>query len=83
MIGQRENGTARLEGAVSAYREALRENTRERALLNWASAQLNLGDALKLLGERESGKTRLEHAVAAYGEALKEYHRERKPLPWA
>jgi hypothetical protein len=46
-------GTARFEEAVSAYREALRENIRERAPLNWASAQLNLGDAPKLLGERE------------------------------
>ena len=82
-LGERESGTARLEEAVAAYREALKERTRERVPLDWATTQTNLGLALARLGERESGTARLEEAVAAYREALKEWTRERVPLEWA
>ena len=68
--GQRESGTARLEEAVAAYRDALKEWTRERVPLDWATTQNNLGSALETLGERESGTARLEEAVAAYRDAL-------------
>jgi len=61
-LGQRESGTARLEEAVAAYGEALKERTRERVQLNWATTQNNLGTALAILGERESGTARLEEA---------------------
>ena len=47
-----ESGTARLEEAVAAYREALKENTRERVPLEWAKTQWGLGAALVLLGGR-------------------------------
>jgi len=43
LLGERENGTARLKEAVSALREALKERTRERAPLEWASTRMNLG----------------------------------------
>jgi tetratricopeptide (TPR) repeat protein len=69
--------------AITAYREALTERTRERVPLDWAMTQNNLGNALSTLGERESGTARLEEAVAAYREALKEQPRERVPLNWA
>jgi tetratricopeptide (TPR) repeat protein len=82
-LGERESGTARLEEAVAAYREALKERTRERVPLDWAATQNNLGNALDGLGERESGTAWLEEAVAAYREALKEWTRERVPLQWA
>ena len=62
-------GTARLEEAVAAYRNALKEWT-ERVTLDWAATQNNLGNALTTLGERESGKARLEEAVDAYRDAL-------------
>ncbi len=65
-LGERESGTGRLEEAVAAYREALKENTRERAPFDWASTQTSLGNALLSLGERESGTALLEDAVAAY-----------------
>ena len=71
-LGERESGTARLEEAVAAFREALKEWTRERVPLDWAMTQNNLGDALQTLGERESGTARLDEAVAAYREALKD-----------
>jgi tetratricopeptide (TPR) repeat protein len=82
-LGEREGGTARLEEGVSAYREALRELTRERVPLQWAKAQNNLGLALLALGGRESGTARVDEAVAAYREALQEFTRERVPLDWA
>ena len=77
-----ESGTARLEEAVAAYREALKERTRERVPLEWATTQNNLGNALVRLGIRESGTARLEEAVAAYRAALTERTRERVPLQW-
>ena len=82
-LGERESGTDRLEEAVSAYRAALEERTRERVPLDWAKTQTNLGAALATLGERESGTARLEQAVAAYRAALEERTRERVPLDWA
>ena len=81
-LGERESGTARLEEAVTAYRDALEEWTRERVPLDWAMTQ-NLGAALNRLGERESGTARLDEAVTAYRDALKEVNRERVPLDWA
>jgi tetratricopeptide (TPR) repeat protein len=82
-LGERESGTARLEEAVAAYRDALKEWTRERVPLDWAMTQNDLGTALLMLGERESGTARLEEAVAACRDALKERTRERVPLQWA
>jgi len=43
-----------LEEAVAAYREALKERTREHVPLQWAETQSNLGGVLKTLGERKS-----------------------------
>ena len=82
-LGEREDGTARLEEAVAAYREALKEYDQRRAPLDWAATQMNLGNALARLGERESGTARLEEAVAAFREAMKEYTSARAPLDWA
>ena len=72
-LGGRESGTGKLEEAVLAYREALKEWTRERVPLQWAMTQMNFGSALATLGGRESGTGNLEEAVVAYREALKEY----------
>jgi len=82
-LGERENGTARLEQAVAAYRLALEEWTRDRVPLAWATTQSNLGNALFRLGEREGGTASLEAAVAAYQLALEECTRDRVPLDWA
>jgi len=70
MLGERERGTARLQEAVTAYRMALEELTRERAPLPWATTQNNLGTALRKLGERESSTARLQEAVAAFDACL-------------
>jgi tetratricopeptide (TPR) repeat protein len=55
ILGEREAGTARLQEAVDAYREALTEYRPERVPLDWAMTQHNLGAALRSLGERETG----------------------------
>jgi tetratricopeptide (TPR) repeat protein len=75
-LGDRQNSIERLEEAVAACREALKEHTRERWPLSWAMSQMNLGAALSSIGARESGTARLEDAVAAFREALKELARE-------
>ena len=54
-LGERESGTARLEEAVAAFREALKECTRE-AFARLGEDAENLGNALRALGECESGR---------------------------
>lgn len=56
MLGERESSTARLEEAVSAYREALKKYTRERVPLNWAGTQRNLESAENTLAARKVRK---------------------------
>jgi len=68
-LGERENGTAKLEEAGAAYREVLKEWTRESVPLDWAKAQNDLGNAFLALGERDGGTAKFQEA-AAYREAL-------------
>ena len=82
-LGEQRGENAPLEEAVSAYRAALEERTRERVPLDWAGTQSNLGNALQILGEREGETTRLEEAVTVFRAALEERTRERVPLEWA
>jgi tetratricopeptide (TPR) repeat protein len=82
-LGERESGTARLQEAMAAYREALQENKRESVPLLWAMTKMSLGTALFRLGERESSAVRIGEAIAAYREALLEYRRECAPLDFA
>jgi tetratricopeptide (TPR) repeat protein len=82
-LGERKGDRARLEEAVAAYREALKELTRKSAPLEWAQTQSNLGSALLMLAQRESDTATLEEALAAYREALKERTRDSAPLEWA
>ncbi|MEO0939250.1 MAG: hypothetical protein AAFY38_13940 [Pseudomonadota bacterium] len=82
-LGERDSDTARLEDAVRAYEDALREWTRDRVPMDWAMAKMNLGNALTTLGERDNDTARLEDAVRAYEDALLELTRDRVPLKWA
>ncbi|MEM5518981.1 tetratricopeptide repeat protein [Henriciella sp. AS95] len=82
-LGERDSDTARLEQAIIAYTEALKERTRKRVPMDWAMTQMNLGNALLSLGERDSDTARLEQAVTAYTETLKESTRKRVPMQWA
>src|SRR6202050_606572 len=82
--GNSRGDSGKLLIAIDGYRRIAREDwPRERAPLDWAMTQNNLGDALARLGERESDTARLEEAAAAFRDALKEHTRERAPLDWA
>src|SRR5262249_44117811 len=80
-LGQRDH--KKLGEAIAAYREASKELTRQRAPLQWAAIQNNIGTVLLFLGERERGTAKLEEAVVAFREALKERTRDSVPLDWA
>jgi hypothetical protein len=69
-LGERESGTARLEEAVTAYRAALEEWTRERVPLDWAMSTGNQGVVLMLIAERLSDVTKARLAVQQIGVAV-------------
>jgi hypothetical protein len=60
---KRETGTAKLEEAIAAYREALKEQTRARVPLLWATSFGNEGVALLLLAERRGDAAIAETAL--------------------
>jgi hypothetical protein len=64
-LGEQENGTARLEAAVVAFRAALEEYKHDQMPLDWAMTQNNLGNTLWRLGEREKRiwKRRPQHRI--------------------
>jgi tetratricopeptide (TPR) repeat protein len=72
-----------LRASIGQFKRLVELTPRERAPLDWATTQNNLGHVLWRLGERERGPGKLEEAVFAYREALKERTRERVPLQWA
>ena len=82
MIGMQTGTADRFKTAITAYREALNEWTRDKVPLDWAMTQNNLGNALLTLGERGEDKA-LKDAITAYREALKEWTRDKVPLQWA
>jgi hypothetical protein len=83
MVPSAKPGLSCAKQGRPAFRDALKERARERAPLQWAATQNNLGNALAALGVRETGDARLEEAAAAYRDALQEDTRERMPLDWA
>jgi len=74
-LGERESGTARLEGAVIAFRAALEEITRERAPFLWAQTTENVALVEAALGEKTGDRGRFRAALAACEAALAEYRR--------
>ncbi len=62
-LGVLECGTTRLDDAVAAYREALKEYTRERVPHDWARSTGNQGVALMLLAERRGDPDMAKLAV--------------------
>jgi tetratricopeptide (TPR) repeat protein len=76
----KERGPASVSAGTAAVAMACLS---PRVPLDWATTQMNLGNALKALGERGSDAARLEGAVAASRAALEEYTRASAPLDWA
>ena len=58
---------------MAAYREALKEWTRERVPLDWAGTQNNLGNALASLADRQSSAAHMEEALACMRGAVEIY----------
>jgi tetratricopeptide (TPR) repeat protein len=63
-LGERESGTGKLEEAITAYREALKERTSERVPLEWARSLGNQGVALMLLATRRKDAAMAETALS-------------------
>jgi tetratricopeptide (TPR) repeat protein len=82
-LGERDANADSLKGALAAYRDALKEFTREGAPLLWAKAQNNLGNTLNRLGERDAGSALLEDALGAYRSALEIRTLDKFPVDWA
>jgi tetratricopeptide (TPR) repeat protein len=82
-LGERENGTARLEEAAAAHRAALEVRTRERSAREWAWSRNELGNVLRVLGTRQGKAEWFEQAVVAYREALEVRTRSASPGDWA
>ena len=74
-LGERESGTARLEEAVAAYREALKENTRARVPLDWAMTQMNLALVYRALFDKDHQPRHLDDALEAADGALEEFRK--------
>jgi hypothetical protein len=80
--GDELGDNAALDKSIGIWDQLSRqEYPRERAPLDWATTQNNLGNALKLLGERGDDEA-LRRAVSVYENALLEFTRERAPLAW-
>jgi hypothetical protein len=62
-LGERESGTGKLEEAVAAFREALKERTRERVPLQWAMSLGNQGVAMIRLAERKKNSAMAKTAL--------------------
>jgi hypothetical protein len=65
-----ESGAAKLEEAVVAYREALKERTRERVPLDWATSLGNQDVALMYLAERREDAAMAEAAFSQINTAF-------------
>ena len=77
--GQRGDDQA-LVDAITAYRDALKEWTRERVPLQWAMTQNNLGAALQVKGQRGDDQALVEEAIACFQLALEERTEGRAPF---
>ena len=71
VVGEEKGESQAFVEAIRAYREALKERTRERVPLDWAATQNNLGNALASLGDRKKSVellcTALEKHCLAWG----------------
>jgi tetratricopeptide (TPR) repeat protein len=74
-LGERESGTARLEEAIAAYREALQENTRARAAR--LMTQMYLGLALDRAFAKTGKRVHLDDALEAADGALEEFRKSK------
>ena len=77
------NRRANLHRAVSAYTDSLHIRAADKASVNYAGTQLNLGGAYRQLAANEDTATNLRRAIDAYTEALRFFIPEVTPLFYA
>ena len=82
-LSEREAGTERLVEAEAAYRLALEEYTRDKAPVEWAMVQNNLGNTLNALAICHNDVALYEAAAEAFRAALEVRTREHLPMQWA
>jgi phage gp16-like protein len=63
-LGERESGTGKLEEAVAAYREALKEYTPQTHQRNYQDTMDNLNRVLTLLKKKGNKKAAVHYSVA-------------------
>ena len=73
IVGRRETATDHLEEAVAAYREALKEDTRDRTPLQWGYCQQGLANSLAEVAERKKSPALMEEALASMRNAADAY----------
>lgn len=81
--GVHSRGTFSFRAAAEAYRDALKERTRDLRPLDWAATSGSLATVLVALAGRTKSVQSIEEATAIYRELLDVYSRERYPLFWA
>ena len=69
-LGEREEGTQRLDDAVTAHRHAIKVYTQDDMPLQWAITQNNLGTAFEAIGDKTSDSTKWQEAENCYLKAL-------------
>jgi hypothetical protein len=62
-LGERENGTTKLEQSIDAFREALKERSRESTPLFWAMSFGNQGISRMIVAERREDYATAEIAL--------------------
>jgi hypothetical protein len=73
ILGERENGTSRLEEAIATLHEALKERTREDTPFLWAQTEEKLAVAQFAFFNKSGERTHRESALNAVSGALEEY----------
>jgi tetratricopeptide (TPR) repeat protein len=74
-LGERQSGTARLEAAAAAFREALQENIRARVPLQWAATQTGLASVHRAFFDKDPQPRHLDNALEAVDGALEEFRK--------
>jgi hypothetical protein len=75
-----DSGTACLEEAVAAYRDAMQERTRQRVPLQWAYSEHGLANALAAIAVRSNDPAHLEEAIRCMNGAAEIYRGPRQPM---
>jgi len=83
ILGQRQQGTHRLEQAIATYRRALDAQSPEHTPADWAATQNGLGNALGILAHRQKDAEMLEQSLQAFEQALGVRTQEQYAWEWA